>query len=186
MTTHPATGAVVVGIDPDGSSDAALDWAADDAARRHRPLLLLAAPAPLYSDPMAGAIALLPATESLGPVLDRAAARVAERAPSVEVRRTTAYLAAASPAAPLTEVSRVADTVVVGSHGRGRLATLLMGSVSQSVAAGAGCPVVVVREAPRVLAPETPRHVVVGVDGSPVSAEAVGYAFAQADARGVA
>lgn len=186
MSTHPATGAVVVGIDPDGSSDAALDWAADDAARRHRPLLLLAAPAPRYAEPMAGALALLPATASLEPVLDQAAARVAARAPSVEVRRSTAHLAGASPAAPLTEVSQVADTVVVGSHGRGRLATLLMGSVSQSVAAGGGCPVVVVRGAPRVLAPEVPRHVVVGVDGSPVSAQAVGYAFTQAEARGVA
>ena len=50
-----------------------------------------------------------------------------------------------SPAKGLTELSREAQLVVVGSHGRGRLADAIMGSVSQSLIHHAECPVLVVR-----------------------------------------
>ena len=50
-----------------------------------------------------------------------------------------------SPAKGLTELSREAQLVVVGSHGRGRLADAILGSVSQSLIHHAECPVLVVR-----------------------------------------
>ncbi len=50
-----------------------------------------------------------------------------------------------SPAKGLTDLSREAQLVVVGSHGRGRLATSLLGSVSQNLIHHAECPVLVVR-----------------------------------------
>jgi nucleotide-binding universal stress UspA family protein len=49
------------------------------------------------------------------------------------------------------------------------------------VASHASCPVVVV---PPDASPRPRGHVVVGVDGSPLSAEAVGYAYLQAAERG--
>jgi len=50
-----------------------------------------------------------------------------------------------SPAKGLTELSRDAQLVVVGSRGRGTLADSILGSVSQNVIHHAECPVLVVR-----------------------------------------
>ncbi|WP_163789010.1 universal stress protein [Mycolicibacterium aichiense] len=50
-----------------------------------------------------------------------------------------------SPAKGLTDLSREAQLVVVGSHGRGRLAGSILGSVSQNLIHHAECPVLVVR-----------------------------------------
>lgn len=49
------------------------------------------------------------------------------------------------PAKGLTDLSREAQLVVVGSHGRGRLADSILGSVSQNLIHHAECPVLVVR-----------------------------------------
>ncbi|BBY59896.1 universal stress protein [Mycolicibacterium sarraceniae] len=50
-----------------------------------------------------------------------------------------------SPAKGLTDLSREAQLVVVGSHGRGKLADSIFGSVSQNLIHHAECPVLVVR-----------------------------------------
>ncbi len=51
----------------------------------------------------------------------------------------------AGPAKGLTDLSREAQLVVVGSHGRGRLAESLLGSVGQNLIHHAECPVLLVR-----------------------------------------
>jgi nucleotide-binding universal stress UspA family protein len=50
-----------------------------------------------------------------------------------------------SPAKGLAELSRQAQLVVVGSHGRGRLSDALLGSVSQNLLYHSQCPVLVAR-----------------------------------------
>lgn len=50
-----------------------------------------------------------------------------------------------SPAKGLADLSQEAQLVIVGSHGRGRLAESLLGSVSQTLLHHAECPVLVVR-----------------------------------------
>ena len=181
MSTVPA-GAVVVGVDGSESSDAAVTWAAAYADTRQRPLVLMGA---------AGHSAAPSRTR------DRHDARQAHR---IESRRATDHaLGLARKTAPrldvhttvplteaddaLVEASRRAALVVVGTRGRGRATSLLLGSVSAAVCERAECPVAVVHGT--VTADElAPGPVVVGTDGTAMSADALDFAFDLASTEG--
>lgn len=80
--------------------------------------------------------------------------------------------------APLRELTRLArdqavDAVVVGPHGRGRLETLILGSVSQGLLHAGTVPVVVARPLAGPL-----RRVLVGIDGSDGARAAVEWVAA--------
>lgn len=169
---------VIVGVDGTRCSDAALDWAVLEAARRAAPLEVLHASThvELVGAPAFGAPAFEERVD--GPLLRRCAERAAELAPDVDVTTTTVHADAAS---ALTAASRDAGIVVVGCHGRGWLGRLLVGSVSHRVASHPQVPVVVVREDSVVVA----GPVVVGVDGSPASDAAVRFAARAAAERGI-
>jgi nucleotide-binding universal stress UspA family protein len=172
-------GRVVVGVDGSAPSRAALRWASQDASRRNTSLLVLSA----YTGVVAGlrpmvSLELRRAQQEQGEMVVREAL--------AEVRATVApadgRAVLGDPAGVLLDASRTASLLVVGSHGRGGLAGLVVGSVSQQVALHAACPVVVVRG--RTDAVDGP--VLVGVDGSASSHFAVELAFEQAAARGCA
>ena len=74
-------------------------------------------------------------------ILEEALAKATDEA-GVSVIRTTAEGHAAR---VLTDASRNADLVVVGSRGHGGFVGMLLGSVSMHVSAHAHCPVVVIR-----------------------------------------
>ena len=78
-------------------------------------------------------------------VLAESVAGWRERYPQVEINR---QLMPGRAAPALVELSRYAQLVVVGGHGRGALSGLLLGSVSQHVLHHADSPVVVVHHAP--------------------------------------
>lgn len=78
----------------------------------------------------------------------------------------------------LVEESATAACVVVGALGHGVVVGRLQGSVSQHVSRHATCPVLVVRDGS---APEGP--VVVGVDGSAASLQALEFALHEAGLR---
>ena len=174
--------AVVAGTDGSACSRAALDWAADDARRRRRPLhVVCATPWPLQVHETLGHAAV-PGREPdavAHQVVDDAQRRVAALAPEVEV--TTEVRPGVHPVDALLRTARRAAVLVVGSHGRGGFAGMLLGSTSGAVAAHSACPVVVVREVLAV--PSARGGVVVGVDGSAASTAAIGFALAEASLR---
>jgi nucleotide-binding universal stress UspA family protein len=75
----------------------------------------------------------------------------------------------------LVEAGRDASLIAVGTRGRGAVADTLLGSVSSHVVANSTVPVAVVPEAAPLGRPN--RHVVVGVDGSPNSVQALRWAI---------
>lgn len=74
--------------------------------------------------------------------MDELVAPLARKYPNAHVSKVFQDV---SPAKGLTDLSGQAQLVVVGSHGRGRLADSILGSVSQNVLHHAECPVLVVR-----------------------------------------
>jgi nucleotide-binding universal stress UspA family protein len=176
MSTRPGRCPVVVGIDARPQSRLALDWAVDEASRRHVPLHILQAghlPSGLQLDLDEGT-----AGGATSGVLADALSRANALAPHLEV---TVESVTRAPHVALVDASRKAACIVVGARGRGALVGALLGTTSLDVATHADCPVIVVRELPEPAA--TPPRVVVGADGSGVSAEAIGYAFGQASQR---
>ena len=140
--------------------------------------LSLAAVAPLAKAAHAG-IAASRAAELLQQEAEAALAAARAIAPSASEK-----LVDGDPVAVLlheVEAER-ATLVAVGSHGRGRAAGILLGTVAARMLRDAPCSVLVAREARD---PETwPRSVVVGVDGSAESAAGFGVARSLAERFG--
>ncbi|MFZ2511712.1 MAG: universal stress protein, partial [Gordonia sp. (in: high G+C Gram-positive bacteria)] len=101
--------------------------------------------------------------------LDIARGEARDAAPGVDA---TGEIIEGRPVLVLRQLSHRAHLMVVGRRGLGGVKGLLLGSVSSDLAAHAECPVVVVSDDPPTTGP-----IVVGVDGSPVSAQAVTEAF---------
>ncbi|WNM36547.1 universal stress protein [Streptomyces sp. Li-HN-5-11] len=175
---------LVVGVDGSDSSLLAVDWAVDEAARHGLPLRLVHASLweryeraqPSFStDRPAEAVM---AQHIIASCVERARLRDPEVKASGEVVPEDA-------ASALLQAAPEAFVLVTGVRGRGRVAGLLLGSVSLAVAARAACPVVVVRGAAPNRQGDLGR-VVVGV-GDPVrSAGAVRFAVREAETRGSA
>lgn len=179
---------IVVGIDGSAASNAAVCWAARDAAMRQVPLTvvhLVNAAVPMYpAIPLSTGVAVW--QEEQGQQVLEQAVKIAQEAVTtdrdVEIRNE---LRCATPVPTLVEMSREAELLVVGSNGRGALARLLLGSVSSSVVRGAHCPVAVIRDEDPLMPQPAQAPVLVGIDGSPASDFATAIAFDEASRRGV-
>ena len=166
MSTQPSQGAVVVGLDGSQQSLLALDWAIDAALAEGRPLHLL------HAHGRRGA------NEEGARILSVARERATVVGRSLTVSQEDV---AGSGESALIAASRRAALVCVGAHGRGGVVAAILGSTARAVTASALCPIAVVP--PRAEGGELTRRVVVGVDETSGSHDAVGYAFAQADLR---
>ena len=176
---------IIVGIDGSPASDAAVSWAAHDAAIRGLLLTVVHVENPI------------PPTWSQAPTL--------EQTPEQQVAEGRSLLAHASTIArdavadtaqiqingellssatvpTLVDHSKDAELIVVGSRGRGALSRSLLGSVSSGLIRHAHCPVALIGDVdPQI---PHPAPVLVGVDGS-TSDLATAIAFEEASLRNV-
>ncbi|GAA1615500.1 universal stress protein [Kribbella sancticallisti] len=133
------TGPILVGTDGSADSDEALAFAFDEAERSGTALNVVYCwqPQDRHEAPIESTRHLLRdwLAESLAPYDGKY--------PSVQVRASVVEGRAAS---KLTELTAESSLAVVGSRGRGGVAGLLLGSVSQSLLHHADCPVAVVHE----------------------------------------
>jgi nucleotide-binding universal stress UspA family protein len=159
---------LVAGYDGSQESAVGLDWAVDAAARTGVPLRVVV----VEDSPelVAGAGRPTPASEVVAQAEKKlATAHLGDAAVESIVGRT---------AGTLREYVTAADLLVVGSRGHGAVAGALIGSVSHDLSRHAPCPVVVARP---VAAPAV-NQVTVGLDGSPQSLRALGWAVRHAKA----
>jgi nucleotide-binding universal stress UspA family protein len=177
---------IIVGIDESEAADAALRWAARESAQHKVPLTIVhARSVPVTYGPglvlaqdqvnayrEAGRLALVAATEIVDELRDEIG----------DVDFRTELIA--GPTIPtLLDLSRGARMVVVGSRGLGAFRRGLLGSVSTAVARHAHSPVAVIHSEPGENESRRSGPVVVGVDGSISSVDAIGVAFDEASHR---
>ncbi len=178
---------VVVGYDGSDTSRQALDWALATAHRRKLPVIVVHAftlplpPVPLapgYVGPDESGL-----RANAEAILAEALSHAEATAPDVEV---STRLVTAPAALALLDVVADAEMAVVGSRGLDGFSELLVGSTGVQVATHAPCPTVVIRPESGVVEPGSEvGRVVVGVDGSPLSEQALAFGFEEASLRGV-
>jgi nucleotide-binding universal stress UspA family protein len=137
---------IVVGVDGSPASAAALRWALEEAVRRGAEVEAITTrerePAFVPATP----IGLSPhgdkphrhPVQELVDMVREASSRL-ERPPEV-----TEVVLVGDPAVELARASRHADLLVVGSHGHGKAAGVLLGSVVSECLRRSACPVVVI------------------------------------------
>lgn len=141
-------GRIVVGVDGSPCSEAALRWAAREAAA-HGSSLELVNCVPVRSGVVATATSFAGSQSDVALEELVALARAEAESAGRSVAVTTA-VASGDPAQALVEIARSAELLVVGTRGHGPLVGALLGSVSQAVVRQAPCTVVVVPDANQV------------------------------------
>lgn len=178
---------ILVGVDGSAASNAAVFWAAREAALRNAPLTLVHAVktfVPTYPQiPMPEGVSLW--QEDDGRQILEQAVKIAKEAVPVGKIAVASEMKGSPPVPTLTDMSSEAEMVVVGSTGRGAVGRALMGSVSSGVVRSAKCPVAVIREEASYLPQSNQAPVLVGIDCSPTSDLAIAVAFDEASRRGV-
>lgn len=138
-------GPVVVGIDDDGTSDPAIEFASEEASRLREDLQLVRAwhlPVALVAMWLSsGADPYVEIHRSQELLLKRIAESTRVANPLLSVRE---LLEQGPPSAVLTDLAGAAQLVVVGRHRRGMVSGLLLGSVGHDLLVSMPCPVAIV------------------------------------------
>jgi nucleotide-binding universal stress UspA family protein len=162
---------MVVGYDASPDADEAARWAADTARLWGEPLVALIVVDPMESPRSPGR------PEAWWADVEESARQTLTAAGAIDftIKRHVGGLVHS-----LLDAASVASMLVLGSRGHSRIGELVLGSVSQTAARRARCPVVVIREAHAA----DVHRIVVGVDGSDPSLRALDFACRQATPTG--
>lgn len=184
MDTHDLTAeSIIIAYDDSVHADRALEWGARQAEHEGRTLELvhvIGAEETLTAVwATAGGASVAAgqqdARATAHTILEAAVAGVRAEHQGLEV--CGHVLEGGDPRDLLVEASRTAHLLVLGSRGRGPVASLLLGSVSAAVTLHAACPVVVARPPSGEGSGD---GIVVGADGSVDSLPVIEFAFRQA------
>lgn len=171
---------ILVGVDGCPSSDAAVVWAAGEAASRGLGLALVHA---LDLNSIGLALTTAPLRklliETAQPIIDHALKLAAEHQPGVPVR---GQVMIGSPTRTLVLLSEQAQLTVVGRTGRGALAHVWLGTVTQRILAHASSPAVAVGGSDATTA-ATVSRIVVGMGEGAAEDSALEFAFSTARRR---
>ncbi|MGA9674407.1 MAG: universal stress protein, partial [Mycobacterium sp.] len=146
LVTNIARAPVLVGIDGSPASEAATAIAFDEASRRGVGVMALHAWTDLRVSDFKELFPNFNLDAELSHEEETLGERLAgwqERYPDVGIVRKVEI---GEPASPLIEASKLAQLIVVGSHGRGGFAGMLLGSVGAAVVNRARIPVIVARQ----------------------------------------
>jgi len=145
---------ILVATDFSDTSDAALLYGRELAMRFDARLHVLHVAQDVYVN-MFGTESYLPIAPAIQRQIEEDARRLMAEALGVsgtgEPVTVTCVLTAVSPAVAIVEYAREhqIDVIVIGTHGRGAVAHLLMGSVAERVVRFAPCPVLTVKHPER-------------------------------------
>jgi len=181
---------MIVGVDGSRDSTRAVEWAADEAALRRCPLRIVHAVAPwLYDrnvDPRLVSVRewLLAGGQD---VVAAAVEAARARADGLDVAgfdvtgfEVNGEVVPGGAAKALLDRARETTMIVLGSHGVGTVAGLLLGSTALQVVSHTPVPAVLVRHVEPV-----PRgEIAVGVDEPPIGEPALAFAFEEAALHG--
>lgn len=137
---------VLVGVDGSRGSRKALTWAAAEAADHQADLVVLNVwERPVPPPAGSGSVPTTDVTDDGERAAEALVQIIKEELGDDPPVLAHPRVKHGRPAEVLIEESAAADLLVVGTRGRGGFAGLVLGSVSQHVAAYAKCPVTVVR-----------------------------------------
>jgi nucleotide-binding universal stress UspA family protein len=186
MTGGADAGRVVVGVDGSPGARAALVWAvAHSLARGGRLTVVSLFPVEIYwddanlIDERRVEVVRSDTEGQIRALIDEVRAEYGGGAAAVDV---DVEIIPGPAAHGLLAAAEEADLLVVGSRGRGAVLSTVLGSVALHVATHARCPVVVVR--PRAEGASASPRVVVGLDGSDGSREALAFGVVEAERLG--
>ena len=178
---------ILVAIDGSAESDAAVRWAAHEAAMRHAPITLLHVVVPVVTSwPVRSLQAEFNEwqEDNARQVIEDAEKTLRADVGAAAVSDLHSQIEHAHVVPALVSASKDAEMVVVGSRGLGAVGRAVLGSTSGGLLRHAHCPVAVIH-ADEAQAPDRTSPVLLGIDGTPASEAATALAFEEASRRKV-